>query len=70
MFYLTPGSTASGDGRCADPFTGLGQAQSAATDGSHLFCLPGTYTLDAGPLVLNKPMTIFCNIGSATIHPR
>ena len=70
MFYLTPGATASGDGRCADPFTGLGLAQSAATDGSHLFCLPGTYTLDAGPLVLNKPMTIFCNIGSATIHPR
>lgn len=69
MLYLTPNTVAGGDGRCVNPFTGFGLAQSAATDGSHLFCLPGTYTLDAGPLVLNKPMTIFCNIGSATIKP-
>lgn len=69
MIYLIPAGIVTGDGRGYNPFTTLGQAQSAATAGSHLFCMDGTYTLDAEPLVLNKPMTIFCNIGSATIHP-
>lgn len=69
MIYLTQGASPSGTGTCSSPFTTLGMAQAQAPSGSHLFCLPGTYTLDAGPVHLNKPMTIFCNIGTTVIHP-
>ena len=67
MMYLTAGAVLAGSGLCSDPYTSLVQAQTAATTGSHLFLLPGTYTLDAGPVTLNKPMVIFCNIGTALI---
>jgi hypothetical protein len=70
MLYLTPGITPSGSGLCSDPLTGVGLAQGVATDGSHLFLTPGNYTLDVRPLFLNRPMTIFCNIGSATVKPQ
>ena len=70
MIYLTPGALPAGSGTCSSPYTMLGLAQVLAPSGSHLFCLPGTYTLDAGPVHLNKPMTIFCNIGTAVLKPQ
>ena len=69
MIYAAPGSTAGGSGLCSDPYQTVGGAQGGATDGSHIFLVPGTHTGDAGPLVLYKPMVIFCNIGGASVHP-
>jgi hypothetical protein len=69
MVYLRPGLVLLHNGHCSDPITTLDLAQRVAPEGSHLFLIPGNYTLDAGPLVLNKPMTIFCNIGTAMVKP-
>ena len=70
MIYLRPGLTLLHRGLCSDPITTLELAQRVATEGSHLFLIPGNYTTDSGPLVLDKPMTIFCNIGMATVNPQ
>jgi hypothetical protein len=69
MIYLTPGGLPGGNGTGANPFTMVGLAQANATSGSHLFFLPGTYTLDAGPLVLNRRMTLFSRVGTTVIRP-
>ncbi len=58
-----------GNGK-VNSFTTVQQAVTDATDGSHLFFLPGTYSLDTGPLVVRKPLKGFCNIGTAVIRPR
>lgn len=69
MIYASPGSVPGGSGLCSDPYLTVGGAHGGATDGSHIFLLPGTHSGDAGPLVLNKPFVIFCNIGTAIVHP-
>ena len=70
MIYLSPGGLVpSGNGTGANPYNMIALGQAAATSGSHLFLLPGTYTLDTGPLLLNKRMTVFSRVGTSVINP-
>lgn len=70
MIYLKTGVVVGGNGRGSNPFTTLSAASSDATSGSHLFFIPGTYTLDNGPVVISKPMKIFCETGTAVVKPQ
>ena len=69
MIYLTPGALPAGNGTGGSPYTMVGLAHAAATSGSHLIFLPGTYSIDTGPVILNKPMTLFSPVGTTVIKP-
>jgi hypothetical protein len=68
MIYVESANYPSPNGDCKAPYNTPGQAQSQIPDGSNLFLFPGTYH-EGGPVTYTKPMTIFSNVGAATIAP-
>jgi hypothetical protein len=68
MIYLHFPGNADADGTCSKPYGTPAQVQLIAPAGSHLFLDPGDYH-EGRPVTYNKPVTIFANVGAATISP-
>lgn len=68
MIYVEPIGFPNPNGNCAAPYNTPGQAQPAIPDSSYLFLSPGSYH-EGGQVTYRKPMTIFSNVGIATVSP-
>lgn len=68
MVYVEAIGSPNPNGNCSVPYNTPGQAQLAIPNGSYLFLSPGNYH-EGGPITYNKPMTLFSNVGAATISP-
>ncbi len=59
MIYLNPFAVIPPNGDCGQPYRTVWPAYNAAPTGSALIFLAGTYSEDVGPILMDRPMTLY-----------